>query len=45
MVPDGNYHDYGAKTLLNGQVVPAGLSVQDDMNAALDNIFLHPNVG
>lgn len=45
MVPDGNYHDYGAKTLLNGQVIPAGLSVQDDMKAALDNIFLHPNVG
>jgi len=45
MVPDGNYHDYGAKTLLNGQVIPAGLSVQDDIKAALDNIFLHPNVG
>lgn len=38
------YHDTGAKTLLDGQVVPAGLSVEQDLEAVLDNLFLHPNV-
>jgi uncharacterized protein (DUF1800 family) len=38
-------HDNGSKTLLNGTVVPAGLSAVADLNAALDNIFNHPNVG
>lgn len=38
-------HDVGAKTLLNGAVVPAGLSADQDLNAALDNAFQHPNVG
>ena len=45
MVPDERFHDTGAKTLLNGAVSPAGLSTADDMRAALDNIFSHPNVG
>jgi hypothetical protein len=39
------YHDTGAKTLLNGAVIPAGLSPQQDLDAALDNIFNHSNVG
>ena len=39
------YHDTGAKTLLNGQVLPAGQSAQKDLQDALDNIFNHPNMG
>ena len=45
MVTDERFHDFGSKTLLNGAVIPAGLSVREDMTAALDNIFAHPNVG
>ena len=45
MVPFEEYHDTGTKTLLNGAVVPAGLSTEQDMQAALDNIFQHRNVG
>jgi uncharacterized protein (DUF1800 family) len=54
MVPraSGTNHDTGAKTLLNGLVIPActlpttnQACAQSDMTAALDNIFQHPNVG
>jgi hypothetical protein len=53
MVPrGGTTHDTAAKTLLNGVVVPACTApntnaqcAQSDLNAALDNIFNHPNVG
>ncbi|MBA3248644.1 MAG: DUF1800 domain-containing protein, partial [Pyrinomonadaceae bacterium] len=46
MVPRaGNNHDTGSKTLLNGVVLPAGQNATQDLNAALDNIFNHPNVG
>ena len=38
-------HDAGAKLLLNGYAAPAGLTPQQDLDAALDNIFNHPNVG
>ena len=48
-------HDVGQKTLLNGfviQAAPAGVSGQarvdyanNSLNAALDNVFNHPNVG
>ncbi len=38
------YHDSGEKTLLNGQVIPAGQTAQQDLDDALDNIFNHPNV-
>jgi uncharacterized protein (DUF1800 family) len=38
-------HDPGAKSLLAGYLEPAGLSAQEDLNDALDNIFNHPNVG
>jgi uncharacterized protein (DUF1800 family) len=46
----GTNHDVAAKTLLNGQVVPAcaltnAQCAQSDLTAALDNIFNHPNVG
>jgi uncharacterized protein (DUF1800 family) len=43
--PYSAQHDGGAKTLLNGAADPAGLSIQADLNFALDNIFNHPNVG
>jgi len=38
-------HDAGAKTLLNGTVLPAGQSAENDLQDALANIFNHPNVG
>ncbi|WP_456416355.1 DUF1800 domain-containing protein [Thiolapillus sp.] len=44
MVPYEEFHDTGAKTLLNGQVVPAGGDTLTDIRAALDIIFNHPNV-
>ncbi len=44
MEPIEAYHDTDAKTLLNGQVIPAGQTAQQDLTDALDNIFNHPNV-
>ncbi|MEK7954166.1 DUF1800 family protein [Luteolibacter soli] len=38
------YHDTGAKTVL-GSNITAGLAGQADLDAALDIIFAHPNVG
>ena len=40
-----NYHDTGQKTILGGVVIPAGQTGMQDLDAALDNIFNHPNVG
>jgi uncharacterized protein (DUF1800 family) len=37
-------HDTGSKTLLNGLVLPAGQTAEQDLAAALNNIFTHPNV-
>ncbi len=45
MVANEQFHDKGSKTLLNGAVTTAGWSASQDMSAALDNIFNHPNVG
>lgn len=39
------HHEPGTKNLLNGQVVPAGQSGMQDIDAAIDNLFNHPNVG
>jgi uncharacterized protein (DUF1800 family) len=39
------FHDTGPKRLLNDVVLPAGQSGEQDLAAALDNIFMHPNVG
>ena len=39
------FHDTGAKQLLNGVVLPAGQTGEQDLADALDNIFNHPNVG
>src|SRR5579863_2636570 len=38
-------HDTTSKTLLNGLVLPPGQTAEQDLKAALDNIFNHPNVG
>lgn len=45
MVPIAAQHDTGAKTLLNGKVLPANQTAQQDLSDALDNIFAHPNMG
>ena len=45
MVPVESNHDTTSKTLLNGLVLPAGQTAAQDLEAALDNIFNHPNVG
>lgn len=39
------HHSTGTKRLLNGAMLPAGQAPLTDLNAALDNIFQHPNVG
>lgn len=44
MEPRTESHDSGIKTLLNGTVLPAGQSVEQDLEAVIDNIFQHPNV-
>jgi uncharacterized protein (DUF1800 family) len=38
-------HEPGSKNLLNGTVVPAGQTGMQDIEAAIDNLFNHPNVG
>ncbi len=38
-------HDMSSKTLLNGTVLPAGQSAEQDLAGAIANIFAHPNVG
>ena len=39
------FHDTGPKTLLNDVTLPAGQTGEQDLAAALDNVFTHPNVG
>jgi len=39
------FHEPGQKQLLGGAVVPAGQSGLEDIDAAIDNLFNHPNVG
>ena len=45
MVMNEEYHEVGAKYLLNGDTVITGQTGIQDINDALDNIFNHPNVG
>jgi len=45
MVAVESQHDTTAKTLLNGTVLPAGQTAEQDLQGALANIFSHPNVG
>jgi uncharacterized protein (DUF1800 family) len=39
------HHEPGQKTLLYGQIVPAGQTGLEDFEDAMDNLFNHPNVG
>ena len=39
------FHDTGAKSLLNGVTLPAGQGGAKDLSDALDNVFNHANVG
>lgn len=39
------YHDTDTKTLIDGSVTPAGQTGDQDLAAALDSLFNHPNVG
>jgi uncharacterized protein (DUF1800 family) len=45
MIAFDDHHDKGTKKLLAGTVLPGGQTAQADLNAAIDNIFNHPNVG
>lgn len=45
MIMYEGYHEPGEKHLLNGLVVPAGQSGMADIEAAIDNLFHHPNTG
>jgi uncharacterized protein (DUF1800 family) len=44
MRPTEQYHDVAEKRLFNGVVLPAGRDARSDLEAALDAIFMHPNV-
>ncbi len=39
------FHEPGEKTLLRGEVLPAGQQGMADVEAAVNNLFYHPNVG
>lgn len=39
------HHEPGPKYLLRGKYVPAGQTGMQDVDAAIDNLFRHPNVG
>jgi uncharacterized protein (DUF1800 family) len=45
MVAVESAHDTTAKTLLNGTVLPAGQTAEQDLAGAMANLFAHPNVG
>lgn len=45
MEPYPNGHDTAGKTLLNGVSLAANLSAQQDLDAAVHNIFMHANIG
>ncbi|MEP7276613.1 MAG: DUF1800 domain-containing protein, partial [Betaproteobacteria bacterium] len=38
-------HETGAKTLLQGLVVPAGQTIRQDLASAVANVFQHPSTG
>ncbi len=42
---DDSEHEPGEKVLLYGVVIPAGGDTLSDLNAGLDNLFYHQNVG
>lgn len=44
MVPIDEQHDKTEKTLLNGAILPPNRTAQEDLDAALRNIYAHANV-
>jgi hypothetical protein len=44
LVPQDNWHDPGAKTILGQTFIPAGQGIISDRDVALDTIFQHPNL-
>ena len=40
-----NWHQQGEKHLLNNFVIPAGQSGTEDVEQAVNSLFMHPNVG
>ena len=38
-------HDTTSKTIINGIIIPAGQTGDQDLNQAIDALFNHPNVG
>jgi uncharacterized protein (DUF1800 family) len=38
-------HDIGSKAILGGVTLPASQTAQQDLQASLDDIFNHPNIG
>lgn len=45
MVSIDAQHDTSGKTLFDGVILPAGQTAQQDLQAAIDAIVAHPNVG
>lgn len=45
MVAVESGHDETEKVLMNGTVLPAGQTAEEDLAQALQNVFNHPNVG
>lgn len=45
MIMYEEWHQPGTKTLVNGYVIPAGQTGLKDINDAIHQLFLHPNVG
>jgi len=45
MIMYDDHHEPGAKYLLNGFVVPAGQTGEEDINLAVNHLFNHQNVG
>lgn len=45
MINIASHHSTDAKQILNGVLLPAGQSADQDLKATLDTIFNHPNVG
>ena len=45
MIMYEDYHDSGEKILLDGTILPAGQEGMADIEAAIDVLFNHPNVG
>lgn len=45
MVLFATHHDTAAKLVLDGKIIPAGQTPEQDLQDGLDAIFNHPNVG